>query len=615
MTDSGAVDTDSSAATQHVQVLVEDDRNRELLAEWVAETYTVTAPTCDDEMTETFDCALVDPAAFDRYRDRIEAWKADAHPVFLPVVLVSDTVPSETLNPADWDDVDGLYVIDEVVDTPVEQSVLHRRLANLLERRALSHRLADDLKRSEQRFRALFDGTPDPVFVLSPDHELRYVNDALRDLLETDESVLERPLTDLPIFSAETAAVIGELVDRRFAGEHPSTEVVTFETPAGESRDAELSVGTLETGADANAAVVIMRDVTERRERARRFEQIAASVNGVIWMTDADGEELLYLSPGFEALTGRPPEAFGDDPAAFLDFVHPEDRDEYARAVASLVRSGDEGERHLETRIQRPDGETRWIEADIYAVTHGDRVRRYVGLADDITELKRRERDLEAKNERLDRFASLVSHDIRNPLQAATTRLELARERDEPEHLDHVERNLDRMDRLVTDILTLARQGEAVTDPEPVAVDDLATRAWAAIDRGTATLVAETDATVDADPDRLVQLFENLFRNAVEHAGPDVTVRIGLLPDDTGFYVEDDGPGIPPEERESVFEMGYSNREEGTGFGLAIVREIAEAHGWLVAVTDGCAGRAEGTDDAAAQDGGARFVFTNVDSR
>jgi PAS domain S-box-containing protein len=620
VTDADAVD--ASDARRHVQVLVADDRNRELLAEWLDDTYTVTAPATEDGVTETFDCALVDADAFTRYRDRIETWKTDAHPVFLPVVLVSDTLPSEDLDPADWDDIDGLYVIDEVVDTPVEQSVLHRRLANLLERRTLSHRLADDLERSERRFRALFDGTPDPVFVLSPAHELRYVNDALRDLFAVDDSLLGRSLPDLSVFSAETAAAIGELVDQRFAGERPPTEIVTFDTPDGGSRYAELNVGTIETGADADAAVVIMRDVTERRERARRFEQIAESVSEVIWMTDADGEDLLYLSPGFEALTGRPAAEFGDDPAAFLDIVHPDDREDYVADVADLVRSGEDGSRHAEIRIQRPDGETRWIEVDVYAVTHGDEVLRYVGLAEDITELKRRERDLEAKNERLDRFASLVSHDLRNPLQAATTRLELARERDEPEHLDHVEENLARMDRLVTDILNLARQGEAVTDPEPVAVDDLAVRAWAAVDHGTATLVAETGATLDADPDRLVQLFENLFRNAIEHAGTEATVRIGLLPDDTGFYVEDDGPGVPPDERESVFEMGYTTRETGTGFGLAIVREIAEAHGWLVAVTDGCTERdgAE-TDESPADDaavrgnGGARFVFTNVDIR
>jgi signal transduction histidine kinase len=69
---------------------------------------------------------------------------------------------------------------------------------------------------------------------------------------------------------------------------------------------------------------------------------------------------------------------------------------------------------------------------------------------------------------------------------------------------------------------------------------------------------------------------------------------------DNGFFVEDDGPGIPEEMREKVFEAGYSSEEEGTGLGLSIVGTIAEAHGWTVSVTEG-------------REGGARFELTGVD--
>jgi len=114
-----------------------------------------------------------------------------------------------------------------------------------------------------------------------------------------------------------------------------------------------------------------------------------------------------------------------------------------------------------------------------------------------------------------------------------------------------------------------------------------------------ATLVVESDQRIQADRSRLQQLVENLVRNAVEHGGADVTVTIGALED--GFYAEEDGPGIPTENRDAVFEMGYSTIEDGTGFGLSIVNQIADAHGWTVHVTEG-------------SDGGARFEITGITS-
>lgn len=93
---------------------------------------------------------------------------------------------------------------------------------------------------------------------------------------------------------------------------------------------------------------------------------------------------------------------------------------------------------------------------------------------------------------------------------------------------------------------------------------------------------------------------ENLFRNAVEHGGTDVTVQIGELPNKNGLYIEDDGKGIPPDDRDRIFESGYSTADDGTGLGLAIVRRIVEAHGWTLAVTESA-------------EGGTRFEITEIE--
>ena len=197
------------------------------------------------------------------------------------------------------------------------------------------------------------------------------------------------------------------------------------------------------------------------------------------------------------------------------------------------------------------------------------------------------------ENERLDQFASVVSHDLRSPLSVAVGYLELAREDGDPEAFDHVEHALDRLDDIIDDALATARLGGQVRDPEALSLGAVARSAWATTDVADTTLDVTDDVTIEGDETRLQRLFENLFRNASEH-GHAGEVRVGLL--DSGFYVADDGTGIPEAHRDQVFEGGFSTDRDGTGFGLALVSEIAEAHGYDVTVTE-------------SDDGGARFEF------
>jgi PAS domain S-box-containing protein len=212
--------------------------------------------------------------------------------------------------------------------------------------------------------------------------------------------------------------------------------------------------------------------------------------------------------------------------------------------------------------------------------------------------LQEQKRSVERQNERLEEFTGVVSHDLRNPLNVAQGRLELARKDCDSEHLDDAADALARMGTLIDDLLVLAREGDEVSEPEAVDLADTMERCWLTVETGEATLVAETDRTIRADPNRLRQLLENLIRNAVEHGGSNLTVRIGNL--ENGFYVADDGSGIPEAERGQVFDTGYSTTEDGTGLGLNIVREIAKAHGWDVVVTD-------------SRENGARFEITGVE--
>ena len=237
---------------------------------------------------------------------------------------------------------------------------------------------------------------------------------------------------------------------------------------------------------------------------------------------------------------------------------------------------------------------------DQFDITQG-----YVVVLRDITDRKQRERQLEEQNQRLEEFADVVSHDLRNPLGTAEGWAEAADDAldsSEPNietaemALDHIDTAHERMEELIEVLLTMARQGQTVDDPEPVSLADCASEAWETADTGEMELNVDIDRTVGGDAARLRQAFENLFRNANDHSGAS-TVTVTRTPD--GFAIEDDGDGVDDADEESLFEFGYTTDEDGTGIGLAVVKRIINAHGWQIAVGE-------------SDEGGACFEITGV---
>jgi signal transduction histidine kinase len=193
---------------------------------------------------------------------------------------------------------------------------------------------------------------------------------------------------------------------------------------------------------------------------------------------------------------------------------------------------------------------------------------------------------------------SVVSNDIRNPLNVVDGRWSWHSRGATAPHLDDAVSALNRSFALIDDVLTLAREGRVVSEPEPVDLASVCREHWRTSETTEATLTTDVDRRIRIDPARLGQLFENLVGNAIEHASADVRVRVGEL--DDGFYVADDGAGIPPGDREAVFDAGYSTADRGTGFGLRIVEVIADARGWAVGATD-------------SSEGGTRFEITGAE--
>ncbi|MFB6074782.1 MAG: ATP-binding protein [Haloarculaceae archaeon] len=503
----------------------------------------------------------------------------------------------------------------------------------------LAHRIRD----AAERYRADGDAT-DPARVRAIAGDLRDADrafagadtstavadtavEALRDLLGASVACLYRHDADegrlVPVaWTDRTAEPVGEpsavapgegTVGAAFAGEGPCVSDDAASDPEGPTPDTPvrsriavpvdeygvLSAGATDPAAFDAADVSLARllavdaatalDRVERRARLREksnlLEQIFEQVPVHLYVKDDEGRHR-YVSERY----------IGDDP---MDPIGKTDRELYpdAGTYEDDMRVIETGEPILNKEEYVPTVGHWNLTSKVPWYDEDGEIAGLIGVTRQIQERKEYEERLKRQNERLDEFASVVSHDLRNPLNVASGRLALAREECDSDALDAVARAHDRMAALIEDLLTLAREGETITDPESVALATTVEASWRDVETADATLVVEAARTIQADRRRLRQLLENLLRNAIEHGGPDVTVTVGDL--DDGFYVADDGPGIPESDREAVFAAGHSTTEDGTGFGLNIVREIADAHGWAVAVTE-------------SDDGGARFEFTGV---
>lgn len=280
-----------------------------------------------------------------------------------------------------------------------------------------------------------------------------------------------------------------------------------------------------------------------------------------------------------------------------LDLVSPEMRD-LASDTFTAIQGGETLVARLEQEIVRIDGQTTPTELTVAGIDWRQKPSLLL-LYRDLSEQTPRARIRDRHSTHLEALAEIISHDLQNPLIAAQGRLALAREECESEHLEALGAVLDRMDSVLDSTVTLARLDGTSMDREAIPLTAVITSSWRREQTADATLAVADELTIRGDMTHVAHLFEQLFQNAVDHAGDDVTVRVGRL-GEHGFYVEDDGPGIPEAERDQVMDSRHTAAITGTGLGLAIVTQIATLHGWEVAIT-------------AKTDGGTRIEFTNVE--
>ncbi|WP_226039520.1 PAS domain S-box protein [Natrinema sp. DC36] len=543
--------------------------------------------------------------------------------------------------------------------TSDQYTVLANRIENAVEKRR-ADRARRESERELEQYRVLVETASDAMYVLDDVGCVTIANAAFCDLLDVDHDRVVGG--HISTFISRDSFERGVKTVRHLysgGGESDCFEC-TLETHTDEQRvyEANVSVITDDTGEFAGSTAVI-RDVTSRKQRERelaQYERIIELAPTALFILDADGS-IAWCNDEFA-------DAFAEDKAELLGMSFSElvDRgyyDEqvttkYAEEVRNLLSSASDCDRaKYQIRFRSTDGAVLVHDAHTKLLPLED--GEFAGTIHAIRDITRRRhyrRELERQNDRLEEFTSLVSHDLRNPLNVAQGHLELLEERTDGQHVDKIRWSLSRMEELVDGLLELARQGKTIGEQEWFPLAPATREAWSTVDTGDARLEIDTDIEIYGDEARIRTLLENLFRNAVEHSstgdrrgsraddtgehdtdGDDdetepVVVTVGSLEaddyatgDDTrpnGFYVEDTGPGLPPD-RESLFEFGYTTAADGTGLGLAIVDGIVTAHDWSITARDGSSGGArfeiDGVRTATADaDGGPAVDETETDS-
>lgn len=221
-----------------------------------------------------------------------------------------------------------------------------------------------------------------------------------------------------------------------------------------------------------------------------------------------------------------------------------------------------------------------------------------VGHTRDITERKRREHTSRRQQELLVRVALVAAHELRNELQVAAGRLELAES--DPDQLAVVEQSLARLSKIVDKVIELASAERTERSDEPIWISTLSREVWNTLEPGDATLEVAGDGLLETDRESISLFVQVLFRNALQHCRADVTVTVGATTE--GFFVADDGDGIDAEPPERAFDAGYTTADDGTGFGLYVAHSIGTEHDWDISIAE-------------SETGGARFEVSGLERR
>jgi PAS domain S-box-containing protein len=359
--------------------------------------------------------------------------------------------------------------------------------------------------------------------------------------------------------------------------------------------------------ANVNALLRLQRVQTDLRNSEERFRQLTENIEDVFWMFRLQDDQLLYASPAYERLFGRPLAQLQQSPDDWLNAVHAEDRETVTAQWRALSTLPNDGQYDQEYRLAPRDGGMRWVRDRAFLVRDDQQQPyRIARISSDISERKNMEGLLRAADENKNDFLATLAHELRNPLSPIRNAVALMNNAP-PEQVevhrsarDVILRQVGHLTHLVDDLLDVARISEGkltlrLQDVELHAVVEPALETVRVLmeQRGHTLTVATPPQQVwlHGDPVRLAQIIGNLLHNAAKFTDPGGQIRLEVTlpqPDRIRIAVSDNGIGITSYNLERIFDMfaqGASTQDrvhDGLGIGLSLVSKLMEMHGGTV---------------------------------
>lgn len=441
----------------------------------------------------------------------------------------------------------------------------------------------------ETKFRKLFEIVPDPTFLVDTDGVMVEVNDSFCNTLEYDkEEIVGKRIEDINFISEDTQKELNEKINRALEGEEIPPVTIQGKTKSGETKIGEINHALIREEEGFNGFVGVIRNITEREKTKQkllkakeRYEELFEGANELVVTTNSEGYIKKVNKKALEVSKYSENELVGE---SILKIAHPKDKEKYINFWKEIL-DGKEETRTL--RGQTKDGNTIWCKAGGRPIIKDEEIVEIQYNAKDITDRKKIE-------ERQEFLYSLLRHDLKNKISVAQGYQQLLQDMDPTEeqrkYIDQTSKALEEGSKLIEKVRTLSKVGEAKLEDvslDSIINDVIGEKKPKATEKGIDIEYNGIECKVQADP-LLERIFSNLIENSIKHSkGNLIRIQVQENEEEAIITVEDDGKGIPDENKEKIFEEGFKSGDAaGTGLGLHLVKRITESYGGSIEVKD-----------------------------